>query len=133
MSQTCLMIVAGERSGDVYGAELARALGERLGAVEIFGCGGDAMRRAGVETTLDAHAISMAGIVEVVAGLPRSPPPAACRPHRFSRLQSTPCQEAEAARNSGHLLCEPAGLGVAQRPAEGNKGHGQQDALHIRF
>jgi len=71
MSNDSILIVAGERSGDVYGAELATALRARLGAVEIFGCGGDAMRQAGVETTLDAHAISMAGIVEVVAGLPR--------------------------------------------------------------
>lgn len=71
MAHNSILIVAGERSGDVYGAELARALRARLGAVEIFGCGGDAMRQAGVETTLDAHAISMAGIVEVVAGLPR--------------------------------------------------------------
>jgi lipid-A-disaccharide synthase len=39
--------------------------------VEIFGCGGEAMRQAGVETPVDAHKISMAGIVEIVAGLPR--------------------------------------------------------------
>jgi len=71
MAHAPLLIVAGERSGDVYGAELARALRARLNTVEIFGCGGDAMRRAEVETTIDAHAISMAGIVEVVAGLPR--------------------------------------------------------------
>ncbi len=65
------MIVAGERSGDVYGAGLAAALRERLGGVEIFGCGGDAMRRAGVETTVDAHVVAVAGIVEVVSSLPR--------------------------------------------------------------
>jgi len=65
------MMVAGERSGDVYGAELAKALRARLGSVEIFGCGGDAMREAGVETTIDAHRVSVAGIIEVVAGLPR--------------------------------------------------------------
>jgi lipid-A-disaccharide synthase len=71
MANACLLMVAGERSGDVYGAELAKALRARLGTVGIFGCGGDAMREAGVETTIDAHAISMAGIVEIVAGLPR--------------------------------------------------------------
>ena len=71
MSNTCLLIVAGERSGDVYGAGTGPALRARLGEVEIFGCGGEAMRQAGVETTVDAHAISMAGIIEVVAGLPR--------------------------------------------------------------
>jgi lipid-A-disaccharide synthase len=71
MANSCLMIVAGERSGDVYGAELAKALRARLGSVEIFGCGGDAMREAGVETTVDAHRVAVAGIVEVLAGLPR--------------------------------------------------------------
>ena len=65
------MIVAGERSGDVYGAGLAKALRERLGSVEIFGCGGDAMRQEEVETTVDAHAVAVAGIVEVVSALPR--------------------------------------------------------------
>jgi len=71
MAKTCLLMVAGERSGDVYGAGLAAALRARLGEVEIFGCGGEAMRQAGVETPVDAHEISLAGIVEVVAGLPR--------------------------------------------------------------
>jgi lipid-A-disaccharide synthase len=71
MTNLSLIMVAGERSGDVYGAELAKALRARLGRVEIFGCGGDAMREAGVETTIDAHRVSVAGIVEVLAGLPR--------------------------------------------------------------
>lgn len=71
MAKTCLLMVAGERSGDVYGAGLATVLRARLGEVEIFGCGGEAMRQAGVETPVDAHEISMAGIIEVIAGLPR--------------------------------------------------------------
>ena len=65
------MIVAGERSGDVYGAGLAKALQERLPGVEIFGAGGDAMRQAGVETTVDSHEIAIAGITEVASGLHR--------------------------------------------------------------
>lgn len=64
-------MIAGERSGDVYGAALASALRARLGPMDIFGCGGDAMRDAGVETLVDAHQISMVGIVEIVSGLPR--------------------------------------------------------------
>jgi lipid-A-disaccharide synthase len=71
MAKTCLLMVAGERSGDVYGAGLATALRARLGAVDIFGCGGEAMRQAGVETPVDAHEISVAGIFELVARLPR--------------------------------------------------------------
>ena len=71
MSKPCLMIVAGERSGDVYGAELAAALRSRLGDAEIFGCGGEAMRHAGVETVVDAHDVPMVGITEILSGLPR--------------------------------------------------------------
>jgi lipid-A-disaccharide synthase len=65
------MMVAGERSGDVYGGELATALRARLGELDIFGCGGEAMRQAGVETPVDAHKVSMAGVAEIVSGLPR--------------------------------------------------------------
>jgi len=72
MSKPSLMIVAGERSGDLYGAELALALGERLHGPEIFGCGGEAMRRAGVDTIVDAHQLTMIGITEVIGGLPRA-------------------------------------------------------------
>lgn len=72
MSETCLMMVAGERSGDLYGAELALELRRRLTSVGIFGCGGDAMRQVGVETTIDSHQFAMVGITEVVSGLPRA-------------------------------------------------------------
>jgi lipid-A-disaccharide synthase len=70
MSHT-LMIVAGERSGDVYGGELARALRAR-GGVAVFGCGGEAMREGGVETVVDAREFAMVGLAEVVSGLPRA-------------------------------------------------------------
>ena len=71
MPKSSIMIVAGERSGDIYGAALARALQARLPGVEIFGCGGEAMRRASVETVVDSHEIAIAGITEVAAGIPR--------------------------------------------------------------
>ena len=66
------MIVAGERSGDIYGAGLAQALRVRLPGLEVFGCGGDAMRQAGVDTTVDAHQIAIPGITEVVPGIHRA-------------------------------------------------------------
>jgi len=65
-------MVAGERSGDVYGAELARALRASLGAAEIFGCGGEEMRHAGVETLVDARDLALMGITEMLTGLPRA-------------------------------------------------------------
>lgn len=72
MADTRLMMVAGERSGDVYGARLVAALQERVPEAEIFGCGGEAMQRTGVRTVVDAHQFAMVGITEVVSGLPRA-------------------------------------------------------------
>ncbi len=71
MPQTSIMIVAGERSGDILGAALALALQARIPGLEVFGCGGEAMRQAAVDTVVDAHQIAIAGITEVVAGIPR--------------------------------------------------------------
>ena len=67
-----VLMVAGERSGDLHGAELAAALEAELGEVSIFGCGGAAMRNAGVETVADLRDFAMVGITEVVSGLPRA-------------------------------------------------------------
>src|SRR5579863_7962205 len=72
MAEIRLMMVAGEHSGDVYGARLATALKERLPEAQIFGCGGEAMRNAGVRTVVNAHDFAMVGITEVVSGLPRA-------------------------------------------------------------
>ena len=65
-------MVAGERSGDIYGAELATALQARLPEIKIFGCGGEAMRKAGVDTTVDLRDFALMGIAEVVKDLPRA-------------------------------------------------------------
>ncbi|HLY59972.1 MAG TPA: lipid-A-disaccharide synthase [Terriglobia bacterium] len=73
MAQTPnIFMVAGERSGDVYGGELAAALRARSGALRIFGCGGEAMRKAGVDTTVDLRDFALMGITEVIKHLPRA-------------------------------------------------------------
>jgi lipid-A-disaccharide synthase len=67
-----IMMVAGERSGDLYGAGLARALRTRFPSLEVFGCGGDAMRQVSVDTVVDSHQISVAGVTEIVSRIPRA-------------------------------------------------------------
>jgi lipid-A-disaccharide synthase len=60
------MIVAGEASGDIYGADLVReaqALDSRL---VFFGIGGERMREAGVETLVDSADMAVVGLVEVL-------------------------------------------------------------------
>jgi lipid-A-disaccharide synthase len=72
MPRDCFLIVAGERSGDMYGAALAQALTARIADAAIFGCGGEAMRAAGVEIIVDLHQVALIGISEVVSGLPKA-------------------------------------------------------------
>lgn len=67
-----VMLVAGERSGDVYGGWLAAELKRRRPTIKLFGCCGDAMRDAGVDPVVDAHEFAMVGITEVLSGLPRA-------------------------------------------------------------
>jgi len=64
-----ILISAGEASGDMYAAQLARALQARTG-VHLFGMGGPKMREAGVEIVADASEIAVVGITEVLHRLP---------------------------------------------------------------
>lgn len=66
-----VLISAGEASGDLYASGVATALLRRHPNLELFGCAGPRMQRAGVEPVVDASALAVAGLVEVVAHLPR--------------------------------------------------------------
>lgn len=65
------LISAGEASGELYGAGIIHALRQRVPGAEFFGVGGERMRQAGFKTLVDAHAISVVGIVEVIKHLPK--------------------------------------------------------------
>lgn len=66
-----LMLIAGEPSGDVLGAELLQALAQRAGRpIEAFGVGGAEMARAGHESLFDMAELSVMGIAEVLPRLP---------------------------------------------------------------
>src|SRR5260370_16094230 len=64
-----LLISAGEASGDMYAAQLATALKQRID-VALFGMGGPQMRAAGVEIITDYSEVSVVGITEVLKRLP---------------------------------------------------------------
>lgn len=66
-----LLISAGEASGETYGAGLIEALRRRVPALEVFGVGGEAMRRAGCDSVFDARELSVVGIAEIVPKVPR--------------------------------------------------------------
>ena len=67
MNPTRFLIVAGEASGDMYGAEVARSLGKRFPGSQIFGLGGARMRAAGVELEGDISQTAVVGPFEAVA------------------------------------------------------------------
>jgi len=62
-----VMIIAGEASGDLHGAKVVAALGEKHPGISFTGIGGPAMRGAGVHILMDAHELSVVGITEIFA------------------------------------------------------------------
>ena len=60
------MIVAGEASADIYGAELVREALKLDPLLRFFGIGGARMREAGVETLVDSADMAVVGLVEVL-------------------------------------------------------------------
>lgn len=64
-------ISAGEASGDLHGAVLCRELKRRDSSLSIMGMGGPAMERAGCDVRYPMSLISLVGLTEVFAGLPR--------------------------------------------------------------
>ena len=66
-----ILVSAGEASGDLYAALLVEELRRIWPDARYFGCTGPRMRRAGVETTVDASSRAVVGLVEVVSHIPR--------------------------------------------------------------
>ncbi len=64
-----LWIFAGETSGDVYGANLAKSLKETNTNIKISGMGGNAMKSEGVDILVDSTELGVVGIVEVLKNI----------------------------------------------------------------
>ncbi len=60
------MIIAGEASGDLHGAQLVRQVKKLDSDVDFFGIGGSNMRAAGVNIKIDASKLAVIGLVEVI-------------------------------------------------------------------
>jgi lipid-A-disaccharide synthase len=65
-----IMIVAGEASGDLHGANLVKEALKADPSLSFFGIGGSGMRAAGVTTLVDASEIAVVGLVEVISHFP---------------------------------------------------------------
>ena len=69
MTPTKIMIVTGEASGDLHGANLFRALQAKLPGLKACGMGGHELASLGMEILFDAAKVSVVGIVEVLSHL----------------------------------------------------------------
>lgn len=61
-----VLLVAGESSGDLRGAELVRALRQRMPDLRVSGVGGDRLRAEGMEILVPAEELSIMGLTEVL-------------------------------------------------------------------
>jgi lipid-A-disaccharide synthase len=66
-SSNKVLIVAGESSGDLHGANLAKELLKRRPNLALAGIGGLQMRNAGVDTLIDNRELAVVGLWEVLS------------------------------------------------------------------
>ena len=67
----CVMIVAGETSGDIHGAKLVHNMLEKNNGLSFYGIGGRGLNEAGVRLLIDASEIAVVGITEVFSKIPK--------------------------------------------------------------
>jgi lipid-A-disaccharide synthase len=68
--QKCVMIIAGEASGDLHGSRVVTAMRKKDNTLFFCGIGGQALKAAGVEILVDASELSVVGITEAFSKIP---------------------------------------------------------------
>lgn len=66
-----VLIVAGENSGEKYGASLIREFKKKHPRVQFFGIGGKAMTDAGLNKIYSIQDLNVVGMVEIILHIPR--------------------------------------------------------------
>lgn len=65
-----IMMTAGEASGDMHAGAVAAEIKKEHPETEIFGMGGNSMRKAGVRIIYDIENLGIIGVVEVIRHIP---------------------------------------------------------------
>jgi lipid-A-disaccharide synthase len=65
-----IMIVTGEASGDLHGANLIKAVNTLSADTKFFGVGGQKMAAAGCDILIPSEKLAVMGVVEVIGQLP---------------------------------------------------------------
>jgi len=68
---TSILIIAGESSGDIHGAELVHEFKRNHRQTHFFGIGGSRMEKEGVRLLFSSQDLSVVGLFEVLGHLPR--------------------------------------------------------------
>ncbi len=71
MSRTRVLIVAGETSGDIHGANLLQELARLHPEIDAYGVGGERLEAAGLRCLERSEALAHMGLAEVLRELPR--------------------------------------------------------------
>ena len=69
-------LIAGERSGDLHGSNLAQSLKHYDPAAQLRGIGGNYMENSGMELFVDYRDIAVMGFVDVLKNIMKSCEPA---------------------------------------------------------
>ncbi len=70
MSNKSILIIAGEVSGDIHGANLIREMKNSVPNLHFFGIGGDRMKEEGAELFYHINQMSLIGLTEIMKHLP---------------------------------------------------------------
>ena len=65
MKPQCVMIIAGETSGDMHGAKVVRAMRLKKRHLFFYGIGGPSLQAAGVRILAESSTLSVVGITEI--------------------------------------------------------------------
>lgn len=65
-----VMVIAGEASGDLHGSGVVRELKKLSPNIDVYGVGGDKMKREGMEIIYHINELGFMGFVEVIKHLP---------------------------------------------------------------
>ncbi|MGK9476575.1 lipid-A-disaccharide synthase [Melioribacter sp. OK-6-Me] len=65
-----IMIIAGEASGDLHGAELIKQIKKIDPTIEFYGIGGDRMISAGLQPVVHIKRMAFLGVTEIIRHLP---------------------------------------------------------------
>jgi lipid-A-disaccharide synthase len=66
-----ILIIAGESSGEKYGAGIMQALQDRIPDVHFFGIGGKRMKESGADLLYSISDLSVVGIFEIILHIPK--------------------------------------------------------------